>query len=73
MRMLFHSDYKDWKPEDVLGWQQYELFHDRVMTEMMAQSGRAKSKGAPHRYLYAQGGLTTLFSRFQWVLQNYLN
>jgi hypothetical protein len=64
--MLFHSDYEDWKPEDMVEWQWYELFQ--------CDSMMAKGKGghAPQGYQYTKCGLTTLFSRVQWVLQDYL-
>jgi hypothetical protein len=60
--MLFHSNYKTHKQEDVLRWQRYELFRD----------GATETKEAPQGYPYKQGGPTTLFSGFRWVLIQYL-
>lgn len=59
--MLFHSDYKNWRREDVLKWQRYEFFRDPATR-------------APRGYpdSYTRGGPTTLFSGFRWVLERYI-
>jgi len=65
--MLFHSDYKRWKPEDVLGWQRHELSRSKAT----AWPDWANRKRTPRGY-GGYAGPTTLFSGFRWILEQYL-
>ncbi|KAL6059414.1 hypothetical protein QOT17_014247 [Balamuthia mandrillaris] len=53
---LFHSDYNDHLPEDVIAWQLYE----------MRQEGRGPPPGYPYH------SRTDLFWAFRWVVTEYL-